>query len=86
MAVLLELAAKLGLNVHVGVIAGALLWTSVWFARTEGLALQTWRTSLVRVRRPSAVLMHPDVERPCKGVADKVSGCMARWALVYGEA
>ena len=34
MAVLLELAAELGLNVHVGVIAGALLWTAVWFART----------------------------------------------------
>ena len=30
MAVLLELAAERGQNVHVGVIAGALLWTSVW--------------------------------------------------------
>ena len=39
MAVLLELAAELGRNVHVGVIAGALLWTSVWFARTGKLVL-----------------------------------------------
>ena len=39
MAVLLELAAERGQNVHVGVIAGALLWTSVWFARTGKLVL-----------------------------------------------
>ena len=50
---------------------------------SEGLALQTWRTSLVRVRRPSAVLMHPDVERPCKGVADKVSGKKAFAFVVF---
>ena len=37
----------------------------------------------MRVRRPSAVLMHPDVERPCKGVADEVSGKQAFAFVVF---